>query len=72
MNRVRENRWLCLLVGALEVGLLVLIPLVGRVVDGLVLLLGLGAITRLAYRTYRRTERGEESTVAEGTAIDTG
>ncbi|MFC7227706.1 hypothetical protein N0B31_09855 [Salinirubellus salinus] len=53
-----ENRWAGLLVGSLLVGLLALLPTVGPVLDGLVLLLGLGAVTRLAYGWYRRTERG--------------
>ena len=54
-----ENRWAGLLVGAISVGLLVRLPYLGPVLEGVVLVLGLGAVARLAYRTYRRTERGE-------------
>jgi hypothetical protein len=53
-----ENRWAALLVGSLLVGVLALLPAVGPVFDALVLLLGLGALTRLVYGWYRRTERG--------------
>ncbi|WP_440991776.1 hypothetical protein [Haloarchaeobius baliensis] len=56
-----ENRWAGLLVGTFVVGLLVLLPFVGPVIESLVLLLGLGGVTRLAYRSYRRTERGERT-----------
>jgi hypothetical protein len=52
-----ENRWAGLLVGTFLVGFAVLIPIVGTFVDGLVVLLGLGAVTRIAYSSYRRTER---------------
>ncbi|WP_277556070.1 hypothetical protein [Halobaculum limi] len=58
-SRPIENRWAGLLVGTAVVGLLVLLPVVGPVVESIVLLLGLGGVTRLAYRSYRRTERIE-------------
>lgn len=56
-----ENRWAGLLVGVFVVGLLVLIPTVGPVIEALVLLLGLGGVSRVAYRRYRRTERAERA-----------
>lgn len=52
-----ENRWAGLLVGTGVVALLVLLPVVGPIVESLVLLLGLGGISRLAYGSYQRTER---------------
>lgn len=58
-GRPVENRWAGLLVGTAVVGLLVLLPVVGPVVETVVLLLGLGGVTRLAYQSYRRTERDE-------------
>jgi hypothetical protein len=55
-----ENRWLGLVLGAFVVALLLQLPTVGPILDGLVLLFGLGGVARLAYRTYRRTERPTE------------
>ncbi|WP_255152435.1 hypothetical protein [Halorarius halobius] len=60
-----ENRWAGLLVGTAVVGLLVLLPTVGPLVEAVVLLLGLGGITRLAYGSYRRTERVERAPTVE-------
>ncbi|MFC7132753.1 MULTISPECIES: polymer-forming cytoskeletal protein [Salinibaculum] len=60
-----ENRWVGLVVGAFIVEILLQIPAVGPVVDGLVLVLGLGAVTRLAYRSYRRTERSSDESGPE-------
>lgn len=54
-----ENGWAGLLVGAFAVGFLVQIPIAGPTVEAAVLLLGLGGVSRLAYRSYRRTERGD-------------
>jgi len=53
-----DNRWVALLVGAFAVELLVQLPYLGPVVDAVVLVLGLGGLARLGYRSYRRTERG--------------
>ena len=60
-----ENRWAGLLVGTVAAGLLVLIPVVGPLLEAIVLLLGLGGVTRLAYRSYRHTERGERAPAVE-------
>jgi hypothetical protein len=57
-----ENRWAALLVGLVVVGLLIHIPYLGRVVDVVVIALGLGAIAQIVFRTYRRTERSARST----------
>jgi len=58
-----ENRWVALLVGAFAVEILVQIPYLGPVVDAVILLLGLGGLVRLGYRSYRRTERGVSTAV---------
>lgn len=66
-----ENRWAGLLVGVGVVGILVLLPIVGPLVESAVLLLGLGGISRLAYRWYLRSERTERThTVEAVTGVD--
>lgn len=52
-----ENRWAALFVGLVVVALLIQVPYVGRVVDVVVVALGVGALARLVYAGYRRTER---------------
>ncbi|MFC6976679.1 hypothetical protein ACFQL1_21435 [Halomicroarcula sp. GCM10025709] len=52
-----ENRWAGLLVGTVAVGLLAVLPILGQIVEAVVLLLGLGGLSRLAYGSYQRTER---------------
>jgi hypothetical protein len=52
-----RNRWARLLVGYLAVTLLIRVPYVGTAVDGIVLALGLGALSSLAYDAYTRSER---------------
>jgi len=55
------NRWVALLVGVIGVSLLGLVPILGGIVDLLVLLLGVGALAfalRNSYRNRRRTETG--------------
>ncbi|KAB1190577.1 hypothetical protein GJR96_16600 [Haloferax sp. MBLA0076] len=54
-----ENRWVSLLVGVFVVGILVSIPVIGPVVDTAIAVLGVGAIARLVYDAYARTERTE-------------
>lgn len=54
-----DNRWVALLVGLVVVGLVALVPLLGGIVEFLVLLLGLGGLAvvgRRAYNTRRRSE----------------
>ena len=62
-----ENRWAGLLVGTFVVGVLVLLPVVGPIIEFLVVLLGLGGGSRLAYRSYQRTERVERAHSDEAT-----
>lgn len=52
-----KNRWAGLLVGAVVVAVLLAVPVLGGLVDILVIALGLGAVGRLVSRAYRRTER---------------
>jgi len=54
------NRWLALIVGLLVGAALTLVPIVGDLVSLLVLLLGLGAITRALYG-HRRSVRNRRS-----------
>jgi len=49
-----ESRWAALAAGVVGVGLLSLLPVVGRVIDVAVFLLGFGALLGLLYRGYRR------------------
>lgn len=58
-SRRVENRWAGLLVGTAAVGLLAVIPVLGPIIEAVILLLGLGGIARLAFQSYRRTERAE-------------
>jgi hypothetical protein len=62
-----ENRWAGLFVGAVVVAVLLAVPVLGRLVDLVVLGLGLGALARLAGRTYRRTERPRDAGASEPT-----
>ncbi|WP_411968772.1 hypothetical protein [Haloferax sp. YSSS75] len=52
-----ENRWVSLFVGIVVVSLLVAVPVIGPVVDTAVAILGVGALVRLVYHAYTRTER---------------
>ena len=65
-----RNRWAGLLVGFLVVFALGFVPVLGGVVDLLVLLLGLGALALVAYRAYRGRSgnRASEPPVDEGDA----
>lgn len=51
------NRWAGLLVGVVVVALLTRIQYLGSVVDAAVVLLGAGALVRVAYRAYGRSEQ---------------
>jgi hypothetical protein len=51
-----DNPWIALLVGMVAVGALSSVPVVGGVVELVVLLLGLGALTTVLTRRYRRAE----------------
>jgi cytoskeletal protein CcmA (bactofilin family) len=55
-----DSRWIALVAGVLGVAILSRIPLVGRLVDFVVFLLGFGAVLTLLYRRYRRY-RGDRS-----------
>ena len=59
-----ENRWLSLVVGLLAVAVLVRVPVLGGLFELLVLLLGLGALTAVLYRSYR--DRPDEPSAEEG------
>jgi len=49
-----DNRWLALLVGLIVVGVLALVPILGGLVEFLVLLLGLGSVAVLGREAVRR------------------
>jgi cytoskeletal protein CcmA (bactofilin family) len=63
----RDNRWLALLVGLVVVTIAVAVPIIGGVVEFVVTLLGLGALSITLLQTYRGTEPGE---VAPGTETE--
>ncbi|WP_435348657.1 hypothetical protein [Haloarchaeobius sp. HRN-SO-5] len=72
-----ENRWAALFLGLILVGLAIRIPYLGRVVDGVVVALGLGALVRIFLRTYRETERsiplvGRSTGTADTVTTDDG
>ncbi|MEY7849302.1 polymer-forming cytoskeletal protein [Natrarchaeobius sp. A-rgal3] len=64
-----HNRWIALVVGVVAGALVSQIPYLGGVVDLLVLLLGLGAITR-GIVAHRRAVRKRESRPQEGVGTD--
>jgi len=59
-----DNRWLALLVGLVVVGLVALVPILGGVVEFLVLLLGLGALAVVGRRAYGHRGRSEAPATA--------
>jgi cytoskeletal protein CcmA (bactofilin family) len=62
------NRWLALVVGLLAVAVVSRVPILGGLVQFLVLLLGLGALSLALWRRYRgRRERRAQRAVAEET-----
>ena len=63
-----ENRWAGLLAGFAAVALVTRIPVVGGVVELVVFLLGLGALSVALYRAYRRSRPGD--TVDDGATDD--
>lgn len=60
-----RNRWARLLTGYVIVALLLRVPYLGTVVDGVVLALGIGALSSVAYEAYQRSEGLRPSPVAE-------
>lgn len=61
-----DNRWLALLVGFLVVGIAVRLPLLGGLLNLLVMVVGLGALTDALYRRYRQSG-GEDTVQADET-----
>jgi len=60
-----DNRWLALLVGLVAVALVGTVPILGAIVDLLVLLVGLGALA-VGLRAQRRSRRRNQSMSSEG------
>lgn len=61
-----DNRWLALLVGLLGVALLGAIPILGGIVDLLVLVVGLGALALRLHEQYRLRSGGQSAAVGTG------
>ena len=60
-----DNRWLALVVGLVGVALLGTVPILGAIVDLVVLLVGLGALA-VSLRAQYQSRRGSRSTSGEG------
>ncbi|MFB6200746.1 MAG: polymer-forming cytoskeletal protein [Halorhabdus sp.] len=60
-----DNRWIALLVGFVAVTVLVRVPLLGGVLQLIVVVLGLGAISDVLYRRYRDREVKSEPDEAD-------
>lgn len=67
-----ENRWLALVVGLLVGAVLSLVPYVGGLLNAVVFLLGLGAMSVVCYESNRRrrTDRTEAPVEESGPAVD--
>ncbi|WP_440990351.1 bactofilin family protein [Haloarchaeobius baliensis] len=66
-----DNRWVALTVGLLLGALFGLLPIVGGVIDGVVSLVGLGALLLVLYARYGRGSR-EEPAPGAGDDVETG
>ncbi|MFD1646731.1 bactofilin family protein [Haloarchaeobius litoreus] len=66
-----DNRWVALTVGLLLGALFGLLPIVGGLVDGIVSLVGLGALVLVLYARYGRGSR-EEPAAEAGEDVDSG
>jgi hypothetical protein len=54
-----EHRWLSLVAGFVVVALVARVPVVGGIVEFVVFLLGLGALSLAVYGRYRRSRPGD-------------
>ncbi len=65
-----ENRWAALVVGVVGLALVGTVPILGGIVDGMVALLGLGAIAMLVFSLWRRRKYAVDEPVVSGVEGD--
>lgn len=63
-----DSRWAALLVGVVGVGLLAMLPVVGKLINALVFLVGFGAVLGVLSRRYRRHRAGTRAETGPGAA----